>query len=576
MWPLVKKYLHWELLAIISMMAEVIMDLLQPGLMSKIVDEGILGIQTSSQDQLELIVRFGFVMVFCLVVGCLGGSLNNFFTQQACKNIGNKLRQQLFAKIMSLSFSQVDRLGTGTLITRTTSDVTQTENLISRLIRGIVRTGLLMLGSLYCIFTLNRDFGLIALAIIPLTVIFLYFCMQKMEPLMSVLRERLDQLNSLVQEDIAGIRVIKACVKEFYEKKRFERENFALVSTQLAVLVLFSLVNPVINSLTYIMIALILWTGSIQVNLGETSPGAIMAAITYTTRLFLSIFLVTIIFQDLSLGIVSWKRIKEILSLEPEIKGGSFIGPTELVGQIEFKNVSFSYPGTNKKALDKVSFILHQGETLAIMGSTGSGKSTLLYLILRFYDIDEGEILLDGINIRHYDLEYLRNKVALAMQKSELFNLSIRKNILWGNPQAQSKELFSAASIAQADNFINETPDGYKTLITQGGHNVSGGQRQRLSIARALLKESEFILFDDSTSALDLKTEANLYEALNLKKKNITKIIVAQRIASVKRADNILILEDGHLIAQGPHDQLLKACDIYRDIYYSQIDEEAI
>ncbi len=558
------------------MIGEVVMDLLQPGLMSKIVDEGILGVQTGGQPQLELIVKFGLIMSICLVFGCLGGSLNNFFTQQACKNIGNKLRQQLFAKIMTLSFSQVDRLGTGTLITRTTNDVTQTENLISRLIRGIVRTGLLMLGSLYCIFTLNKNFGLIALAIIPITVIFLYFCIHKMEPLVSVLRERLDRLNSLVQEDIAGIRVIKACVNEFYEKERFAKENLALVSTQLAVLVLFSLVNPVINSLTYLMIALILWTGATQVNLAQTSPGAIMAAITYTTRLFLSIFLVTIIFQDLSLGIVSWKRIKEILSLEPEIENGSFTGPTKLVGQIEFKNVSFSYPGTSKKALDNVSFTIRRGETLAIMGSTGSGKSTLLYLVLRFYDIDEGEILIDGINIRHYDLEYLRNKVAIAMQKSELFNTSIFENILWGNPQAQSDDIFVSTSVAQADNFINETPEGYETIITQGGNNVSGGQKQRLSIARALLKESEFILFDDATSALDLKTEANLYEALNQMKKDVTKIIIAQRIASVRQADNILILEDGRLIALGTHSELLDKCDIYREIYRSQIDERIL
>lgn len=558
------------------MIGEVVMDLLQPGLMSKIVDEGILGVQTGGQPQLELIIKFGLIMSICLVFGCLGGSLNNFFTQQACKNIGNKLRQQLFAKIMTLSFSQVDRLGTGTLITRTTNDVTQTENLISRLIRGIVRTGLLMLGSLYCIFTLNKNFGLIALAIIPITVTFLYFCIHKMEPLVSVLRERLDRLNSLVQEDIAGIRVIKACVNEFYEKERFAKENLALVTTQLAVLVLFSLVNPVINSLTYLMIALILWTGATQVNLAQTSPGAIMAAITYTTRLFLSIFLVTIIFQDLSLGIVSWKRIKEILSLEPEIENGSFTGPTKLVGQIEFKNVSFSYPGTSKKALDNVSFTIRRGETLAIMGSTGSGKSTLLYLVLRFYDIDEGEILIDGINIRHYDLEYLRNKVAIAMQKSELFNTSIFENILWGNPQAQSDDIFVSTSVAQADNFINETPEGYETIITQGGNNVSGGQKQRLSIARALLKESEFILFDDATSALDLKTEANLYEALNQMKKDVTKIIIAQRIASVRQADNILILEDGRLIALGTHSELLDKCDIYREIYRSQIDERIL
>jgi len=384
----------------------------------------------------------------------------------------------------------------------------------------------------------------------------------------------LDIINAIMQEDISGIRIIKACVREGYEKARFGKANDTLVETQLRVLVIFAFMNPAVNALIYGVVAVILYTGFLQAASCGVTPGDVMAAVTYTTQLLNGVLTLVMLFQNISRGLASWKRVKELLDSAPELEDGSFDGSTEKRGEIEFRDVSFTYPGAARPVLEHIDLTVRQGETVAVMGATGCGKTTLVNLIPRFYDVTAGTVLVDGVDVREYRQQTLREKVAVALQKAELFTVSIGENIAWGRPGVPAEEAVSAAETAQADGFIRSTPEGYDTVVAERGMSLSGGQKQRLSIARAVLKRAEILILDDATSALDLKTEAALYRALN--EKGMTKIIVAQRIASVRRADRIVVLENGRIIAAGTHEELLADCRVYQDIYHSQMGEEEI
>ena len=574
MWKYIRRYLPYAILAGLFMIGEVSMDLVQPGIMRQVVDDGVLGINNGGVGDLGLIWKLGGMMIGLVLFGGLCGSLNNVFVHMSGQNIGNEIRKDCFRKIMTFSFPQLDRFGTGSLVTRVTNDITQVQNFVSQFVRGMIRTSMLMFGSIYCMFRLNRDFGLIVLCAFPLIVGCLAFCLLKANPLFSKLQAQLDTINAIMQEDVSGIRMIKACVREIYEKKRFGKANDELVKTQLRVLVIFAFMNPVINALMYIVVAVILLVGSFEASGGGTTPGNIMAAITYTTQLLNGILMLVLLFQNISRGIASWKRVKEILHSEPDLKDGDFDGQTLPQGEIEFRDVSFAYPGSSQVVLDHINLTVHQGETVAIMGTTGCGKTSLINLIPRFYDVTEGAVLVDGVDVRQYQQKALREKVAVVLQKSELFSATIRGNIAWGAPEAAAEEISAAAATAQAEDFILSSPNGYETLVAERGMSLSGGQKQRVSIARAILKPAEILIFDDSTSALDLKTEANLYAALQEAHPQSTKIIIAQRIASVRRADRIVVLENGKIAACGTHEQLLKSCSEYQDIYHSQIGEE--
>lgn len=573
MWKYIRPYLLYAILAGLFMIGEVSMDLIQPGIMSQIVDDGVLGLNSGGVGNLELIWEFGIRMIGLVLAGGLCGALNNVFVHMSGQNIGNEIRKDCFRQIMIFSFPQLDQFGTGSLVTRVTNDITQVQNFVSQFVRGMIRTSLLMFGSMYCMFRLNRDFGLVVLCAFPLIVGCLAFCMAKANPLFSKLQAQLDSINTVMQEDVSGIRMIKACVREIYEKARFGKANDELVRTQLRVLVIFAFMNPVINGLMYIVVAVILLVGSFEVGSGKATPGNIMAAITYTTQLLNGILMLVLLFQNISRGIVSWKRVKEVLHSKPELKDGAFDGETREQGEIEFRNVSFVYPGSSQTVLDHISLTVHRGETLAIMGATGCGKTSLVSLIPRFYDATEGTVLVDGIDVREYQQKELRKKISIVLQKSELFSETICENIAWGAPDASEESIRAAATSAQADDFISLTPEGYHTAVAERGMSLSGGQKQRLSIARAVLKPAEILIFDDSTSALDLKTEANLYAALQESNPQSTKIIIAQRIASVRRADRILVLDNGKIAACGSHQELMKSCAAYQDIYHSQIGE---
>lgn len=573
MWKYIKQYLHFAILAGLFMVGEVLMDLIQPGIMSQIVDDGVLGLNNGGVGNLNLIWKLGLYMIGLVLFGGLCGSLNNVFVHLSGQNIGNEIRKDCFRNIMTFSFPQLDKFGTGSLVTRVTNDITQVQNFVSQFVRGMIRTSLLTFGSMFCMFRLNRDFGLIVLCAFPFIIGCLAFCLSKANPLFFKLQAQLDSINAIMQEDVSGIRIIKACVREIYEKVRFGKANDELIKTQLKVLVIFAFMNPVINALMYIVVAVILLAGSFQVSKDGATPGNIMAAITYTTQLLNGILMLVMLFQNISRGIASWKRVKEVLYSEPELKDGDFCGKTEQQGEVEFRDVSFAYPGTDQVVLDHINLSVHKGETVAIMGTTGCGKTSLVNLIPRFYDVTGGGVFVDGVDVREYKQKDLRDKVVVALQKSELFSATIKENIAWGNLKADENDVKEAAVTAQADDFILSSSDGYNTVVAERGMSLSGGQKQRLSIARAVLKSAEILIFDDSTSALDLKTEANLYEALQKSNPQSTKIIIAQRIASVRRADRIVVLDNGRISACGSHEELMKSCDTYQDIYRSQIGE---
>ncbi|MCR5516760.1 MAG: ABC transporter ATP-binding protein/permease [Lachnospira sp.] len=566
------------------MIGEASMDLLQPRLMSKIVDEGVLGLSNNGVGDLGLVIRLGLMMIFFVFIGGVCGIMSGIFANIAGQNFGNDVRKDLFSRIMSFSFSQTDEFSTGSLITRVTNDVTQVQNFVQMALRGFVRTFILFIGGLFCMLSLNLSFGVVIGISLPLILICVIYFIAKANPKFTILQKKLDNLNNVMQENVAGSRVVKAYVREDYEKKRFGKSNDELVNTQLDVLLLLSYMTPIMNVILNFSVVAIIKVGQINVMNGSVTPGEVMAAITYASQVLNAVMRMNMIFQNASRGMASGKRILEVLNCLPEIKDGDFEGFTgddgsardeerdKKPGDIIFENVSFAYP-TQKEDLIIKDFSLHirPGETIGILGETGCGKSSLVNLIPRFYDVSSGRVLIDGVDVRDYKLKALRDKIAIALQKSEIFSETIRENISWGKKDADYDKVMYAAKMAQALEFIENKPEGIGTVVTQGGTSLSGGQKQRLAIARAVIKGADILIFDDASSALDLKTEANLYKALKEEYPNTTKIIVAQRIASVKDADRIVIIDEGKLSAVGSHEELLRISPIYQDIYNSQL-----
>ncbi len=574
LWRYIRKYVLFMVLAGLCMVLEVTVDLAQPRIMSRIVDDGVLGLATGGVGDMAVIVRLGLTMMGLVVLGGAGGALCSVFATTASERAGNDMRKDAFRRIMHFSFPQVDRFGTGALITRITNDVTQVQNMIMMFVRGMIRTSYMFLGSIFFMFSLYPRFGLIVLGALPLIVGVMAACLAKANPGFAKMQEQLDGINAIMQEDITGIRIIKACVREAYEKLRFGRANDELIGTQLHVLVIFAFMSPMMNLLMYLVVIAILLVGSFQAGAGGTTPGAVMGAITYTTQLLNSILGLVMLFQNISRGSASWKRIRQVLCTEPELTDGPVKSGSGPKGKIEFRNVSFAYPGAARPVLHDIDLTVEPGQTLAIMGATGSGKSTLVSLIPRFYDVTGGALLVDGTDVRDWEQKALRERVSVALQKSELFSVSISDNIRWGDMGADPEDIRAAAVMAQADDFIRAMGSGYDTAVAERGMSLSGGQKQRVSIARAVLKGAEILIFDDATSALDLKTEAALFQALDKEKRGVTRIVVAQRIATVRHADRIAVLDGGTIAACGTHEELLAGCPIYQDIYRSQMGEE--
>ena len=561
-----KKYWYWCLLAPIFMLGEIIMDLVQPDMMREIVDDGVLS------GNMTVILNTGIRMILYVIFGGFCGIMSGVFANFASQNFGNDLRKDVFAKIMHLSFQQTDKISTGSLVTRLTNDVTQVQTMVMMAVRTVVRCTVMFAGGLFMLYNQAPDFCIVAACALPFIVFFVFFFMGKASPLFAVVQEKLDGVNNVMQENVAGARVVKAYVKEKYELDRFDDANEQLCGVNLRVQTILSFMGPSMNIVLNICVVLIIYIGGINVrnDMGITT-GQIMAAITYIAMILNGIMFMANIFQTFTRARASVTRIKEVLDSE-EIIGDGNGCDTEKSGEIEFKHVSFSYPNSSgREVLDDISLKIKKGETLAILGATGSGKTSLVNLIPRFYDATEGEVLVDGVNVKDYKLKELRDKIAIVLQKAELYSRPIEANIRWGKDDADPWEIKKAAEIAQADDFICASQNGYYTHVTEGGHSLSGGQKQRISIARAMIKKAEILIFDDSTSALDLKTEANLYAALNKEYPDMTKIIIAQRIASVKGADRIAVIENGKISACGSHDELMASSPVYQDIYRSQL-----
>ena len=563
MWPYFRKYRVFAFLAVLFMAAEVAADLLLPSLMQTLVDKGVLGLTDGGQGSARDILLLGFTMIAIVAGGAVCGSLNSVFVNLTSQNIGNDVRKKVFRRIMRFSFPQLDSFGSGTLITRMTNDVSQVQSLVSQLIRGGVRTTLMIAGSIYFMHRLNPEFGLIVLAAVPVMAFCAAGCVAWVKPLFPKLQSRLDQLNEILQEDISGIRVIKAFGRELYERIRFGRANNRLIRMQLKILLAFSFLSPAMNLLMSLVVVALLYRGSVL-----TGSGA--AGITYTGRLLVSILILVMLSQMIARGFASWRRLREVLTVTPGFRYGDAATGPGPQGEVEFRDVTFGYPRLASPIFSGVSLRIRSGETVAVMGATGCGKTAFAGLIPRFYDPDAGTVLIDGLDVRSYSREALLGKVSFALQKSELFSATVRENISWGKPDATDEEIRAAAAAAQADEFIAKLPEGYDTLLTEGGTSLSGGQRQRIALARAILKPAEILILDDATSALDTKTEAAFFSALSRFAPGVTKIVVAQRISTARRADQIIVLEKGRIAGVGTHDELLQNCAAYQEIAASQ------
>lgn len=567
-----KKYWFFALLAPVFMIGEVSMDLLQPELMSRIIDDGVLGLNNGGVGNLNTVITIGLKMIGFVALGGICGIMSGVFANLCAQQFGNDVRKAVFKRIMEFSFEQTDKFSTGSLITRVTNDITQLQNFVMQCLRGFVRTSMLFIGGIACMVSLNMEFGIIIACALPFVAVCVVYFIAKANPKFTVLQKKLDKVNNVMQENVSGARVVKAYVKEDYETERFEKANNELVSTQLDVLLLLSYMTPIMNIILNLSVVAVIKVGGIQVSAGSATPGNVMAAITYCSQVLNAVMRMTMIFQTASRGIASKKRVMEIINCEPAIKSGTYNKETAVKGKVEFKNVSFAYPGMdNENVIENFNLVINLGETIGILGATGCGKSSLVNLIPRFYDVTKGEVLIDDVNVKDYDLQVLRDKVSIALQKPEIFSTTIAENIAWGDDSAGSEKIRQAADIAQATEFIDNRTDGMDTQVSQGGHSLSGGQKQRVAISRAVLKNSEILIFDDATSALDLKTEADLYSELSAKKYDVTRIIIAQRIASVKNADRIVVMDNGRLADVGSHSELIKTSEIYKDIYESQL-----
>lgn len=574
-----KPYWLFALLCPLAMILEVSMDLLQPTLMSDIVDNGILG-NAAADENLRYVLITGLKMLAFSLIGCFGGIASAAFGTAAAQKMGNDLRKDAFAKVMHMSFQQTDKFTTGSLVTRLTNDITAIQEFVAMSLRMFVRTGMQFIGGIAVILTLNVNFGIVLVISLPVQLIAVAIIMKKASPLFSIVQSRLDKVNSVVQENVSGARVVKAFTREEYEINRFDNANTDLMTTNLKVQKLLATLNPILMIIMNASVIAIIMIGGFQVEAKAMQVGEVMAAVTYITQILMSVMMVGMMFQQVSRSAASMKRVNEVLSTNPVISDGHKSADSDNSGTVEFRNVGFSYPGSSgKPVLSGIDLKAEKGQMIAILGSTGCGKTSLVNLVPRFYDATKGDVLVDGVNVKDYDVDTLRSKIGVVLQKSELFSGTVAENIRWGCETATDEEVKTAAKIAQAEEFIDGFNDGYDTMISEKGASLSGGQKQRMAIARAIIKKPEILIFDDSTSALDLSTEAKLHKALRENLSGVTVIMIAQRIASVMRADKIAVLENGSICAFGTHKELMESSSVYRDIYYSQMkqgEEEAV
>lgn len=569
----IKPYLFSFIVGPLLMITEVIGEVLLPYFMSKIINEGV------AQKNISYIISIGLVMIvtaFFMMAGGIGGA---YFGAKGSISFAADLRMDVFKKIQKFSFANIDQFSTGSLVTRLTNDITQMQNMVNMALRMMLRAPGMLIGAVLMAFAMNAKLAAIILVVVPLLALALYFIIRVGFPRFTIMQKKLDLVNSGIQEALTNVRVIKSFVRGSYEEEKFSKANEDLKESSLKAFKVVILQMPIMTLAMNITIIAVVWFGGNQVIAGEMQVGDLTAFTTYVTQILMSLMMLAMILLQSSRAIVSARRVSEVLNAEIDLTDEQAKKKDKIVenGKIEFKNVSFRYYKENKEyVLENINFTAQQGETIGIIGSTGCGKTSLVQLIPRLYDADEGEVLVDNVNVKEYSLENLRNGVGMVLQKNVLFSGTILENLEWGDEEASEEMVQSAAKAAQADGFVKSFTNGYETELGQGGVNVSGGQKQRLCIARALLKNPKILILDDSTSAVDTATEAKIRESFSGSLKNTTKIIIAQRISSVMEANKIIVMDEGKIVGMGTHKELLENCETYQEIYYSQMHKEGI
>lgn len=567
----VTPYLSAFILGPIFMIVEVIGEVLLPKMMSLIINEGIKGGAGSGY-----IITHGIIMVLLALCMMGGGVLGAYFAVKASVNFAGDLRKDIFAKVQQFSFANIEKFSTGSLVTRLTNDITNLQNVISMALRMLLRAPGMLIGGLIMAIMMNARLAIILGVVIPILIVSLVIVIGKAFPRFNIMQTKIDSLNSRIQENITNTRVVKSFVRDEFEKETFNKANEDLKEKSLSAMKIVILTMPIMTLAMNITMMAVVWFGGRQIIVGDMPVGDLTAFTTYIVQILMSLMMVGMIMIQGSRALASSRRIKEVLMTEIDLNDNEAKCKDKEVenGAIEFRNVGFRYYKKNhNNVLKHISFKANPGEVVGIIGSTGSGKSSLVQLIPRLYDVDEGEVLVDGINVKDYSLEHLRNGVAMVLQKNTLFSGSIMENLRWGDGNATDEEVYEMARYAQADGFVRSFSDGYDMELGQGGVNVSGGQKQRLCIARALLKKPKILILDDSTSAVDTATEAEIRKSFTTSLKDATKLIIAQRISSVEHADRILVMDEGEIVGQGTHEELMKSCEAYQEIYYSQKDK---
>ena len=557
------------------MLTEVAGEIVLPKIMASMIDSGI-GAEVAGLGTGYILSR-ALLMIACICIMIIGGIGGHFFAIRASVYFSADLRQGVFEKVQNFSFKNIDNFSTGSLVTRLTNDITQVQNMVRMLLIMAMRSPGMLIGGIIMACSINKELALILAFVIPILAVLIGLLLKTAFPRFSAMQKRLDNLNSGIQENITNVRVIKSFVRQDFETEKFENANSDLMNTTMRALKIVITTMPIMTLAMNITTLLVVWFGGNFVVGGSMGVGDLTAFTTYITQILMSLMMVSMLFLQFSRALASSTRITEVLKTDVDLTDENAGQKDKKVenGRVEFKNVSFKYYEKRKEnVLENISFTAEPGEIVGIIGTTGSGKSSLVQLIPRLYDVTDGEVLVDGVNVKDYGLKNLRDGVGMVLQKNVLFSGSIEENLRWGDENATMEEIRAAADAAQADGFVNAFTDGYNMELGQGGVNVSGGQKQRLCIARALLKKPKILILDDSTSAVDTATEAKIRQAFTTSLKHSTKIIIAQRITSVIDADKIIVLEDGKIIGMGNHNELMKNCEEYRDIYYSQTDKE--
>ena len=549
-------------------LVEAILELFLPYFMSLAVDYGVL------RDDKAYVIKMGLIMLLTATIGIVSALICQYTASIVSQGFGTKLRDAMFDKIMSFSNAEIDDFGTTSLVNRLTADVNQLQNAVAMLIRLVIRAPFLCIGGVVMAISLDIKLSVVLMVVLPMFIIVLALTMIKTVPLYKKVQQKLDQIALVVRENLAGVRVIRAFSKVSYEEDKFKTSNEEYAKTAIRVGRISSVLNPLTTLIMNFAICAILWVGGVRVNSGSMSVGSVIAFINYVTQILAALIIVSNLVVLYTKAFASLGRVSKVLNTEVSIKEGEGAKEVERENAVEFQDVTFYYEGSKEPALSHINFTAKKGETIGIIGGTGSGKSTLVQLIPRFYDATEGTVKVNGLNVKEYKRKELIYSIGMVPQKCVLFTGSILENLRWGDLEATKEQVEKAAKIAQAGEFIEKMPEKYETMLTQGGTNVSGGQRQRLTIARALVKEPDILILDDSFNALDFVTDANLRKALKEHLKGLTTFIISQRASTIKNSDKILVLHDGEMVGLGKHEELMEQCEVYREICLSQEQEE--